>query len=210
MAATTHCEAENTITAGSGSTDKTGVAVNGVLLSIRWTICLLCRTLAAATLNNYQEIRSQLQINRRRVWRQYLFLLRHLACLMYSERNIGKGDGLAKWQSGEPMDRLRHVLVVDDDGSIRGLLSAALEDRGDRVTSVADGRSMRDVLSRDRVDVVVLDVRLPGEDGHSLALHAQAAWAPRHLDFRQRRSHRICPKASPDAAAQTVSPAGSF
>lgn len=76
------------------------------------------------------------------------------------------------------MDRLRHVLVVDDDGNIRGLLSAALEDRGDRVTSVADGRSMRDVLSRDRVDVVVLDIRLPGEDGHSLALHAQELGLP--------------------------------
>lgn len=76
------------------------------------------------------------------------------------------------------MDRLRHVLVVDDDGSIRGLLTAALEERGDRVTSVADGGSMRDVLSRDRVDVVVLDVRLPGEDGHSLALHAKAVGVP--------------------------------
>jgi two-component system OmpR family response regulator len=76
------------------------------------------------------------------------------------------------------MDRLRHVLVVDDDGSIRGLLTAALEDRGDRVTSVADGRSMRDALSRDRVDVVVLDVRLPGEGGHSLALHVQELGLP--------------------------------
>ncbi|MGO8917799.1 MAG: response regulator [Stellaceae bacterium] len=76
------------------------------------------------------------------------------------------------------MNRPRHILVVDDNGAIRGLLTAALEERGDRVTSAAGGVSMRDVLSRDRVDVVVLDVRLPGEDGHALALHAQALGLP--------------------------------
>ncbi len=72
------------------------------------------------------------------------------------------------------MDRPRHILVADDNGSIRSLLTAALEERGDRVTSVVGGKSARDALSRDRIDVAILDVRMPGEDGHSLALHAKA------------------------------------
>ena len=76
------------------------------------------------------------------------------------------------------MDRPRHILIVDDNGSIRSLLTAALEERGDRVTSAASGTSVRDLLSRERVDVVVLDVRLPGEDGHSLALYAKERGCP--------------------------------
>ncbi len=76
------------------------------------------------------------------------------------------------------MNRPRHILVVDDDGGIRELMAAALEDRGDRVTCAAGGASMRELLSRDRVDVVILDVRLPGEGGLSLALHAQALRIP--------------------------------
>jgi DNA-binding NtrC family response regulator len=76
------------------------------------------------------------------------------------------------------MDRPRHILIVDDNGGIRGLLTAALEERGDRVTSAANGTSMRDQLNHERVDVVVLDIRLPGEDGHSLALHAKALRLP--------------------------------
>jgi DNA-binding NtrC family response regulator len=71
------------------------------------------------------------------------------------------------------IDRPRHILIADDNGSIRSLVTAALEERGERVTSVVDGKSVRDALNRDRIDVAVLDVRMPGEDGHSLALHAK-------------------------------------
>jgi len=76
------------------------------------------------------------------------------------------------------MDRPRHILIVDDNGGIRMLLGAALEERGDRVTSAASGRSMRDLLKLDRVDAVVLDIRMPGESGHSLALHAKELRLP--------------------------------
>lgn len=71
------------------------------------------------------------------------------------------------------MDRPRHILIADDNGSIRSLLTAALEERGDRVTSVVSGALVRDALSGDRIDVAVLDVQMPGEGGHSLALHAK-------------------------------------
>ncbi len=61
-----------------------------------------------------------------------------------------------------------HLLVVDDDREIRALLSEYLEQAGYRVTAVADGREMRRAVDSSRVDLVVLDLMLPGEDGLSL------------------------------------------
>ncbi|HEY6825084.1 MAG TPA: response regulator [Steroidobacteraceae bacterium] len=61
-----------------------------------------------------------------------------------------------------------HVLIVDDDREIRGLLAQYLEKHDFRTTSVADGKEMRRVLERSHVDLLVLDLMLPGEDGLSL------------------------------------------
>jgi two-component system OmpR family response regulator len=61
-----------------------------------------------------------------------------------------------------------HLLIVDDDREIRGLLAQYLEKHEFRTTAVADGKEMRRVLERSHVDLVVLDVMLPGEDGLSL------------------------------------------
>jgi two-component system, OmpR family, response regulator len=61
-----------------------------------------------------------------------------------------------------------HLLIVDDDREIRGLLAQYLEKHEFRTTAVADGREMRRVLERSHVDLVVLDLMLPGEDGLSL------------------------------------------
>ena len=62
-----------------------------------------------------------------------------------------------------------HVLAVDDDVSVRNLISEYLAENGYRVTPVANGREMEQVLLSDTVDIVLLDVKLPGEDGFSLA-----------------------------------------
>lgn len=61
-----------------------------------------------------------------------------------------------------------HILVVDDDEEIRGLLAAYLAGHGFRVTTARDGASMRRALEAARHDLVVLDVMLPGEDGLAL------------------------------------------
>ena len=61
-----------------------------------------------------------------------------------------------------------HILVVDDDAEIRRLLRDYLEKHGLRVTAVPDGRAMRAALDRARIDLVVLDLMLPGEDGLTL------------------------------------------
>ncbi|HEX7053458.1 MAG TPA: response regulator [Burkholderiales bacterium] len=62
-----------------------------------------------------------------------------------------------------------HVLAVDDDPAIRQLIGDYLGQNEFRVTAVADGRSMQEVLASQVVDLVVLDLRLQAEDGMALA-----------------------------------------
>ena len=62
-----------------------------------------------------------------------------------------------------------HVLVVDDDPSVRQMIADYLGDNDMRVTSLASGREVGDVLARDVVDLVILDLKLPGEDGMHIA-----------------------------------------
>jgi len=63
---------------------------------------------------------------------------------------------------------MMHCLVVDDDAEIRTNLTAYLEGFGWQVSAAADGGVMRRVLAAAKVDVVVLDLMLPGEDGLAL------------------------------------------
>ncbi len=69
----------------------------------------------------------------------------------------------------------RHIAVVDDDREIRSLLTQFLEKHGFRVSAVGDGRSLRRLLASQRIDLVVLDVMLPGgEDGLTLCRQISA------------------------------------
>jgi two-component system OmpR family response regulator len=69
-----------------------------------------------------------------------------------------------------------HILIVDDHREIRDLVSRALTKEGFRVSTAGDGRSMRRTLADSRIDLILLDLMLPGEDGLSLcrALRAQS------------------------------------
>jgi len=67
-----------------------------------------------------------------------------------------------------------HLLVVDDDREIRKLLTEYLEQAGYRVSAVADGKAMRRTLETNRIDLVVLDLMLPGEDGLTLCRDLRA------------------------------------
>jgi two-component system OmpR family response regulator len=62
-----------------------------------------------------------------------------------------------------------HVLVVDDEQRIRTMLRRYLVEEGFRVSEAADGGAMRTVLDDERVDLLLLDLIMPGEDGLSLA-----------------------------------------
>jgi two-component system OmpR family response regulator len=67
-----------------------------------------------------------------------------------------------------------HILVVDDDQEIRDLLSRFLSKHGYRVTAARDGKEMRRALADWNIDLIVLDLMLPGEDGLSLCRDLRA------------------------------------
>ncbi len=69
-----------------------------------------------------------------------------------------------------------HILVVDDHREMRELVSRALVKDGFRVSSAGDGKAMRQALADARIDLVLLDLMLPGEGGLSLcrALRAES------------------------------------
>ncbi|OYU00414.1 MAG: DNA-binding response regulator [Burkholderiales bacterium PBB1] len=62
-----------------------------------------------------------------------------------------------------------HILVIDDDPSIRDLVSEYLTDNEMRVSVGASGKDLFDAVDREAIDLVLLDLRLPGEDGMQLA-----------------------------------------
>jgi Response regulators consisting of a CheY-like receiver domain and a winged-helix DNA-binding domain len=68
-----------------------------------------------------------------------------------------------------------HVLVVDDDRDIRQMVGDYLRRNGLRVSLAADGREMRATLDTSDVDLVVLDVMMPGEDGLALCRNLRAS-----------------------------------
>jgi two-component system phosphate regulon response regulator OmpR len=61
------------------------------------------------------------------------------------------------------------VLVVDDDRSIREMLAEYLSSEGYEVVAAEDGAAMREAIERNAPDLVLLDLKLPQEDGLSLA-----------------------------------------
>jgi two-component system OmpR family response regulator len=73
------------------------------------------------------------------------------------------------------MTQPAHILVVDDDHEIRTLLAEYLEKNGLRVSVARDGKEMYRLLDRVRVDLVVLDILLPGDDGLTLCRALRAS-----------------------------------
>lgn len=69
-----------------------------------------------------------------------------------------------------------HILIVDDHREIRELVSRSLVKEGFRASSAGDGKAMRKVLADSRIDLIILDLMLPGEDGLAIcrALRAES------------------------------------
>ena len=67
-----------------------------------------------------------------------------------------------------------HILIVDDDVRIRQMLTRYFQQEGFRVSAVSDGVAMRMQLKASPVDVILLDVVMPGEDGLTLAREIRA------------------------------------
>jgi two-component system OmpR family response regulator len=73
------------------------------------------------------------------------------------------------------MQAAPHILIVDDHREIRDLVSRALTKEGFRVSAAADGGAMHKILAGGRIDLILLDLMLPGEDGLSLCRTLRAS-----------------------------------
>ena len=62
-----------------------------------------------------------------------------------------------------------HVLVVDDDPAIRTLIEEYLRENDLRVTAASNGKEMTAALKEHAIDLIILDLRMPGEDGMQIA-----------------------------------------
>ena len=71
-----------------------------------------------------------------------------------------------------------HILIVDDDATLRNRLKAYLEKEGFDATAADGGEAMRAVIAKIPVDLIILDLMMPGEDGLSLTRYLRA-----HTDF---------------------------
>ena len=93
------------------------------------------------------------------------------------------------------------ILIVDDEPGVRNALSGVLSDEGYAVKAVATGEACLERLTRGAVDLIVLDVWLPGMDGlatfarlrerqvHPLRLRLRSwRYRPPHLPPLRRRS----------------------
>ncbi len=72
------------------------------------------------------------------------------------------------------MTHTPHILFVEDDAEIRSLVADFLGANGYRVSVARDGREMDRVLRVSRLDLTILDIMLPGEDGLSLCRRLRA------------------------------------
>jgi DNA-binding response OmpR family regulator len=74
----------------------------------------------------------------------------------------------------DPAERLGHILVVDDDPRIRQMLTRYFEQEGYQVCAAADGVAMRAQLNAKPIDVILLDIVMPGQDGLTIAREIRA------------------------------------
>ncbi len=79
--------------------------------------------------------------------------------------------------SPAPAASQAHILVVDDDAQIRQLAAKFLREHGYRVSMARDGREMRGILEATSIDLVILDIMLPGGNGLDLCREIRASSA---------------------------------
>lgn len=72
------------------------------------------------------------------------------------------------------MEKQPHILIVDDHLEIRELLQRFLTDHNYRASTAADGVAMKKLLADSSIDLIVLDLMMPGEDGLTLCRNLRA------------------------------------
>ncbi|HEX7821338.1 MAG TPA: response regulator [Sphingobium sp.] len=71
------------------------------------------------------------------------------------------------------MTQKPHILLIDDERSIRDPLTSFLQKNGYRVTAAGDADAARKALGANAIDLLILDIMMPGEDGLSLCRHVR-------------------------------------
>lgn len=111
--------------------------------------------------NSQPEIRRTRRFSMRSVSRANLRHSMQLANISYVPKRTSMSD-------------VPHIVILDDDQQIRGLLSSYLQSSGFEATAVADGKALERLLNGKHVDLIVLDPMLPGEDGLSICRRLRA------------------------------------
>jgi len=62
-----------------------------------------------------------------------------------------------------------HILAIDDDPSMRQMIADYLADNDILVTVAESGKEIAEIMARDTIDLLILDLKLPGEDGMQIA-----------------------------------------
>jgi len=108
------------------------------------------------------------------------------------------------------MTTIAHVLAVDDDPSVRQMITDYLGDNDIRVTTLASGRDIDDLMERETIDLIILDLRLPNEDGMEIArkLRAESDLPIIMLTGRKEEADRVMALelGADDDLTNTVSP----
>lgn len=69
-----------------------------------------------------------------------------------------------------------HVLAVDDDPSVCQMVADYLGDNDIRVSTLPSGRGVAEAIERDNIDLLILDLKLPGEDGMQIVRRLRERW----------------------------------
>ncbi|MBG0809950.1 response regulator [Methylosinus sp. H3A] len=81
------------------------------------------------------------------------------------------------------------ILLVEDDEEIGFLVSRYLADQGFKLTLARDAKEMDEILAREKVDLILLDVNLPGEDGFSICIRLRNIGSPPLIMLTARGEH---------------------
>jgi two-component system OmpR family response regulator len=90
------------------------------------------------------------------------------------QQGEGEDDGGAS-AGPPPLPPDAHVLLCDDDPELRRLLAAFLRDNGYRVTPIGDGREVARHVASGNVDLLILDLMLPGTSGLEICRNLRAS-----------------------------------
>jgi two-component system, OmpR family, response regulator len=86
---------------------------------------------------------------------------------------------LASMEANEPVATQKsnvHVLAVDDDPSVRQMIADYLGDNDIRVSTLPSGRGVDEAIERESIDLLILDLKLPDEDGMQVLRRLRERW----------------------------------